>query len=277
MIPLLLALACVPVDGPKLLARHIATMMAEFAQVPPDTELGYAPLPGVVRTMRGDELQRVASKHGITIADPGSSLCFAWPMQPIEPTEAASAMRKALPPNTRIEVLELSRIPAPAGALEFPLEALQGSVWRGVVHYSATGRFDVWARVRITAKQTRVVTLAPLRSGEMITAGQLKEEEFEDAPVVGLVASIDDAVGKISKRTLPAGSHLKTQFLDHPAAVAKGDTVRLRATVGVAHVVTEAAAQAAGRIGDIIPVKNPSSGRILRARIEAPGEVRLTQ
>ena len=145
------------------------------------------------------------------------------------------------------------------------------------MRYSATGHFDVWARVRVTARQTRVVTLSPLRTGETITANQVKEEEFEGTPVVGLEPSIEAAVGKIAKRALPAGAHLKKHDLDFPAAVATGDTVRLRTTVGVAHVVTEAAAQAAGKIGDIIPVKNPSSGRVLRARIEGTGEVRLTQ
>ncbi|HYP09267.1 MAG TPA: flagellar basal body P-ring formation chaperone FlgA [Bryobacteraceae bacterium] len=275
IIPLLLALACIPVDGPKLLARHAAMVVAEFAQLAPDTELGYAPLPGVVRVMRGDEITRLAAKHGITA--PATELCFAWPMKPLDVEQATEAMRKTLPESTRMEVLEVSRAAVPEGVLEFPLDRLQGNIWRGAVRYNGTARFDVWARVRLLARQTRVVTTAPLRTGDIITAGQLRIEDIEDAPVEDLVTTVKEAVGKISKRVLPAGTILKTQHLESAPAVMKGDAVRLHAVVGHAHVSAEVKAQTPGRIGDVIAVKSASSGRLMRARIEAPGEVRLSQ
>jgi flagella basal body P-ring formation protein FlgA len=198
-------------------------------------------------------------------------------MRPIDAAQVATAMQKSLPPEARVEIVEVSRSPVPDGSIEFPLEGLQGKIWRGVVRYGESGRFGVWARVRVLAKQTRLMTTVPLRTGAMITANDVRVEEFEGAPLTGLVQSVEEAAGMISKRTLPAGAYLMHQFLERPAAVLKGDTVRLRATVGVAHVVTEASAQAAGKIGDIIPVKNATSGRILRARIEGPGEVRFMQ
>lgn len=277
MIPLLLAFACLPVDGLKLLARHFTAAIPEFSQLAPDAELGYAPLPGVVRTIRPDELQRMAWKLGVTLTPPLAVLCFEWPMQPVDAARVQQAMQNALPADAHVEILELSRVPLPEGALEFSLATLQGSVWRGVVRYGGGGRFEVWARVRVAVRQTRVVTLAPFRTGELFVGGQLRLEEFEDAPVPGLVTSLEAAIGMVSKRNLPAGSALKSQWIAAPAAIAKGDTVRLRVTVGIAHVVTAASAQASGRIGQMIPVKNATTGRILQARIEGPGEVRINQ
>jgi flagella basal body P-ring formation protein FlgA len=69
---------------------------------------------------------------------------------------------------------------------------------------------------------------------------------------------------------------IAVRMLDWPAAVLKGDTVRLHAKYGAAQVTVEAHAQASGRIGEMIPVKNPNSGRIIRARIDAIGEVTWT-
>jgi flagella basal body P-ring formation protein FlgA len=277
MIPLLLALACIPIDGPKLLAKHFAAAIPEFAQLSPDTDLGYAPLPGVVRVVRADELNRIQSKYSIAAAIPTDGVCFEWPMRPMEVTQAKDAMKKALPATARVEVLEVSRAPVPDGSIEFPLAGLQGNIWRGVVRFGSHGRVDVWARVRVAVRQTRVLTRTALRAGEAITAAQLQVEEFEDTPIADLVTTVESAAGSIVKRPIRAGAVLKTQYLDHPSAISKGDTVRLRTSVGVAHVLTQVSAQARGNIGDIIPVKSAGSGRVLRARIEAPGEVRLAQ
>jgi flagella basal body P-ring formation protein FlgA len=277
MIALLLAFACVPVDGAKILARHVASVVSGFAELAPDTDLGYVPLPGVTRVIHAEELQRVALKHGLKVTAPVNGLCFEWPMRPMERAGAANAMQKTLPANSRLEVIELSRAPVPDGVLEFPLEGLRGNLWRGVVRYGEHGRFDVWARVRVTVKQTRVVAVVPLRGGELIGSGQVRVEEFEDTPATGLASDLDAVLGMISKRFLPAGTVLRTEHLERAPAVAKGDTVRLRVTVGVANVATAAIAQSSGKIGDVIPVKNVATGRVLRSRVEGAGEVRLTQ
>lgn len=276
MIALILAFACLPVDGPKLLARHFAAALPAFSQLAPETEIAYAPVPGAVRVMRAAETQRLAQKFGLLTLASEMDVCFEWPMRPLDPERIAAAMKESLPEAARIEVLDFSRAPVPDGKLEFPASALQGNLWRGSVRYSDTGRLDVWARVKANVRQTRIVTVTPVRSGDVLKAEQLQVEEFEDTPIAGLVTKLEEASGLVVRRPLPAGSVLRNQYLEQPHAVVKGDTVRLHAFVGRAHVTTAVSAQAQGRVGDIIPVKNASSGRVMRARIEAPGEVRLT-
>lgn len=276
MIPLLFALSCLPVDGPKLLAKHFAVAMPEFAQLPADTEVGYSPLPGVIRSVRADELQRIAAKHGITLTDP-AAVCFEWRMAPVDPARVTDAMRKSLPAEARLEVLEVSRGAVPAGEIEFPLSMLKSGLWRGYIRYGANGRYDVWARVRASLTQTRVVAAVALKTGERISADQLRVEQVESTPEDGFVTRIEDAVGFAPKRPFVAGSSLLARMLESATTVQKGDTVRLRSIAGAAQVTIEVHAQGAGRVGDFIPVKNPASGRVLRARVEKAGEVTVVQ
>jgi flagella basal body P-ring formation protein FlgA len=277
MIPLLLALSCFPVDGPKLLARHLAAALAEFAQIAPEVELGYAPMPGAVRVIRGDELQAMAAKQKLTVTPPAGGLCFEWPMAPLDPARASDAMRSALPDGARLEVLEVSRIAVPPGQIEFPIETLKTGYWRGYVRYGAGAKFEVWARVSVSIKQTRVVAAAAIKAGDRIAPSQIRLEEVDAFPDASYVSQIENAVGMVSKRSYTEGSPLVGRMLDRPPAVLKGDAVRLHAAVGAAQVSMEVHAQAAGKIGDWIQVKNPSSGRVLRARVESAGEVTLAQ
>lgn len=277
MIPILLALSCFPVDGPKLLARHLAAAVPEFARLAPDTDLGYAPVPGAVRTLRSEDLLRIGAGHGVTVTPPAQGACFEWTLQPLDSAAVTAAMRRSLPEDAQVEVLEISRMPVPAGTLEFPLETLKAGVWRGSVRYGANGRYDVWARVRVGVKQTRVVAAVALKAGERISADQLRVEEVDTEPGASYVSSIDEVVGMQAKRPFSEGSPLVARMLDRPAAILKGDTVRLHAKFGAAHIITDALAQTSGRIGEMISVKNVASGRVLRARVETSGEVVLAQ
>lgn len=277
MIPLLLALSCFPMDGPKLLARHLAAALTGFSQVGPEIEFGYAPSPGAVRVIRGDELQSMAAKYGIAVTPPPGGICFEWPMKPLDSDQVASAIRQSLPENARISVQEVSRIAVPPGTIEFPVDMLRGSYWRGFVRYGQGLKFDIWARVNIVVKQTRVVAATVIKTGDRISASQVRLEDVEESPENTRVSQIEEAVGMISRRSYSEGSPLLARMLERPPAVLKGDTVRLHTSVGAAQVSTDVHAQAAGKIGDWIPVKNPSSGRILRARVESAGEVTLAQ
>ena len=278
MIPLLLALSCFPVDGPKLLARHLAAALSEFSQIAPDVDFGYAPAPGVARVIRGDEIQSMATRHGIRVTLLPTSVCFEWPMAPLDSVRVEDAIRHSLPEGASLKVLEISRIPVPPGEIEFPMDMLRsGGYWRGFVRYGQSSKFDIWARVSVTVKQTRVVAAAPIKAGDRIAGNQIRIEEIEEAPDNTRVSQVEEAVGMISKRSYTEGSPLLARMLERPPAVLKGDTVRLHTAVGAARVSMEVHAQAPGKIGDCIPVKNPSSGRVLRARVESAGEVTLAQ
>src|SRR4051794_2024368 len=101
MIALLFALSCLPVDGPKLLAKHLASAISAFAEVAPETEIGYSPVPGAVRLIRATELQTIASRHGLSIEPPVEGVCFEWSKAPLEIVRVEEAMRKSLPDGAK--------------------------------------------------------------------------------------------------------------------------------------------------------------------------------
>ena len=276
MIPLLLALSCLPVDGPKLLARHFAAAVAEFQTLAPETDMGYAPVPGAVRTIRPDELSRIGARHGLSVTT-SEPLCFSWDMAPLDIERAERAMRASLPTEATLQVLEVSRGAVPTGEVEFPQSMLKAGLWRGYVKYGSGARYDVWARVHVSVKQTRVVAAVALKVGDRITADQLRLEQVDGPPETGYIDRIEDAAGLAPKRSFSEGTPLLARLLHEVATVRKGDTVRLRAVSGAAQITLDVQAQAAGKVGDLIAVKNPSSGRVLRARVENSGEVILAQ
>jgi flagella basal body P-ring formation protein FlgA len=219
----------------------------------------------------------MATRHGIRVTLIPASVCFEWPTAPLDSVRVEDAIRHSLPEGASVKVLEISRIAVPPGEIEFPIDMLRAGYWRGFIRYGQGSKFDIWARVNVTVKQTRVVATAPIKAGDRIAASQIRLEEIEEAPDNTRVSQVEEAVGMISKRSYTEGSPLLARMLERPPAVLKGDTVRLHTAVGAARVSMEVHAQAPGKIGDCIPVKNPSSGRVLRARVESAGEVTLAQ
>lgn len=276
MIALFIALACLPIDGSKLLAKHFAAIVPQFATLAPDLELGHAPVPGATRVLRAEELQGLAKRRGLEIVPRSEPVCFEWRMSVLDEADVIQAMRRSLPDDARVTLQEFSRAAAPPGTIVFPIETLKAGLWRGYVSYGDSKRFDIWARVRVEIKQTRVVAAAPLKPGSPLTAVELRLEEFEAEPDASSVRTIEEAVGRVVKGPVAEGSALLVRMLDLPAAVTRGATVSLRAAVGSAQVMVEGQAQASGRIGEIIPVKNVTSGRVVRARIDGVGEVTWT-
>src|SRR5208282_472496 len=59
------AMSCLPLEGDRILARDLAAATPAFALWPPETELGYAPAPGLRRVLRAAELRRLASRQGL--------------------------------------------------------------------------------------------------------------------------------------------------------------------------------------------------------------------
>jgi flagella basal body P-ring formation protein FlgA len=266
-------------------ASDLARAVPAFAAVPADTRIGNAPAPGAVRTFDAADLEREARRLGIS---PGEvrEACFAWPLSVPTRERFLQAMTQALElPDARIEILETSRQPAPPGPLVFSRSSLRTPPsddatpvqWRGYVDYGNHRRFQVWARVRITAAIQRVVTNEPLRAGRRIEPRQVRLESYEGFPLGERSASrLDQVVGQMLLRPLTAGAVVPAHLLERPIDVERSDLVKVRVRNGAALILAEGVAEAAGRRGDTISVRNATSGSTFRARITGPKQVTLT-
>ena len=278
---LLAAAACVAVDGEKILARDLAPAGEAFASLPADTEMGYAPSPGVRRVLHADELSRMIARRG---GIPGtlSDICLQRATETLTDESLQAALRNAVGSSqATVELLDFSRYPVPHGEIQFPAggrSRLAGSevLWRGYIRYSSSRRFAIWARVRVWVLERRVVARVALPAGKSIRPEQLGVEEvkasaFEPRPE----ESVDAVVGWLPRRPLAAGTPILSGLLEAPLEIHRGDAVTVEVSSGLARLRFDALAGAGGRVGDLIPVRNPVAGKSYRARVEGAGKVSI--
>jgi flagella basal body P-ring formation protein FlgA len=278
MMPVLILLAitggCHAVNGDRITARDLAAVSPAFADLAPDTVVGYAPEPGARRTMEPAELLRIAAAGGLELHDRASSVCFERSTAPLEAPRILDALRTSLDrPDAEIEVVEFSRFPVPPGKLVFPLASLPSyssanvALWNGYVDFEGR-HFPIWARARITVTQKRVVAVLPIRAGQTIAAGEVRLEDTRAFPAKStLLSSPADCVGQMARRFIDTGAPVAASDLVEPNDVERGDMVSVEVQSGAATLLLPAQADLSGRRGQIIPFRNAASGKTFRARI----------
>lgn len=279
---LMLAMAASPchsLEHNRILGSDLAAASELFAAMPPDVVVSNGPRPGVRRLLGPAELIRTARENGLQIASV-APICFERATALLDADRAIAAMRKSLgDAQASIEILALSNYPAPKGELVFPRDSLlqpatgDTAVWNGYVIYDG-GRFSVWAKLRLTVSQARLVSLADLKPGHVIEASDVRVEQVSEFPRRGSpLATPDAAIGLTVRRTIPAGSVLESAMLMAPNDVERGETVIVEVQSGKALVKLEARAESSGHRGEMVAVRNSTSGALFRAQIAGKGRV----
>lgn len=276
--------ACTPVDGDRILGRDLAAADPFFASVDPQETIAFAPAPGVRRVLGHAELVRLARRHHLAGEPALGKICFERLTQVLTPELLLPVLKKALDvPDARIEIVDYSRYPVPRGELRFsraglnvPLAAAPGApaLWRGGMLDSSRHTATVWARVRISLQRTWVEAREDLPAGLPVSVQQLvirSGPQFPraDAPL----SSPAQAAGLRPVRTIRAGQLLFARMLAAPPEVERGETVEVSVESGAAELAFEAQAEASGRAGDTIAVRNPANGRRFSAQVVAKGKV----
>ncbi len=102
----------------------------------------------------------------------------------------------------------------------------------------------------------------------------LVEEEVPDVRAE-YIREPERVAGKVARRVLDAGAAVTRDALSDPFLVRSGDVVRLRVErVGIV-LSALARAEQNGRLGQVVRVRNLEFERPLKARVVAPGEVRI--
>ena len=294
-LPILLAVAasepgpsqsgqCQTIDRENILVRDVAAIVPEFSKLPADFNLGYAPLSGEPRIFRGVDLQNIAKNRGVELATP-ADVCFK--RRTFIPTaeQVHEAMAAGLGiPNAKIEITSSSQHPAPSGEVVYPRDGLQFTenqkdlLWHGYVRYGDEQRFNVWAKVRISAAMKRVVATTNIPAGKPIQASQVRLENCEDSPLdETTVRSLEEAIGFLPKTQLRPAAVIRKNLIERAPDVARGDVVTVRVFEGAAHISLEGRAQQAGVTGSTILVRNPSSGKDFRAQVTGKDQVTIGQ
>lgn len=262
------AAGCLPVHADRITAGDIAEAVPAFSALPPAKVLSYAPLPGHTRVFPAAELrQRLPNA-----TDVPESICFEWPMRVLSAEQVRTAMLAALPAGATVSIGDYNPQLAPPGALRFPLEGLRNGRWTGYVEWAPARQFAIRARVEVQVAFSRVVALEPIRAGQRIERAAVRLETGTAEPLPpGLATSIDDVVGRAPRRLIPAGTAIPLASLDREVTVARGDPVHVRVIAGATALGFDGVAEGRGAIGELVPVRNPATKRLVHARVEARG------
>jgi flagella basal body P-ring formation protein FlgA len=278
---------CLNIEGDTIVARDLAQAIPAFSVLPPDTKLGYAPIPGVRRFFHASELRRIARSHHIAFS-PAGPICFEHTMETLQPEAVAQAMRQALgQPDAHIEIQDLSRYPVPHGEVSFNRSTLPAApslenaavpqLWRGFVRYGGDHRFAIWVRARILVRAVRIVAAEDLPAGRPIEARQVRAEEYDAPPSNQPVSpTVDKVVGKLPRQPIKASAAITALQIEEPKDIERGDLVEVEVRSGGARLALEGRALADGRKGDMIAVRNTANAKTFSARVQEKGRVVLT-
>jgi flagella basal body P-ring formation protein FlgA len=237
----------------------------------------------VPRVFRPAELRSIADRYGLQIT-PEHRVCAKRPIAPLDPQVLLDAMQRTFP-TAHIDLLEFSRVPAPDGEIEFPPTGFQAPVngsgagiWRGWVRYGANHRFSIWARVTLTVKASRVVAKTDLAPGQLLRVEDVEARVAEEPPTGSASApqfpeSLEEVVGRCARQPIRAGQAIRKLWIANPKVVRAGENVKVMVNSANTQLEFEGAAENSGAVGDMVFVRNTSSHRRFRARVEAAGRV----
>lgn len=176
--------ACVPVEGDRIRGRELAVADAAFAGVAPDADVAPAPLAGMRRVLPPLEVERLARRWGVDVGPP-RQVCFERVSRLLDEVELLQTLEAALEGRARVELVDHTRTPVPLGHLEFTREGLDASgLWRGRVVYGDHRSVPVWARVRVSERETgRPIAIWRVPEEPLVERGDPVEVEVRSGGV----------------------------------------------------------------------------------------------
>jgi len=132
-----------------------------------------------------------------------------------------------------------------------------------------------WIPVRLDKKVEAVVAAHDIPKGKVISLSDVRKKKLPSLKVKGGVISFKSALGKLAKRDIRAGEVIKERDLEPNFVVKEGRPVKLVYEANGIHIELPAIALENGAVGDIIKVKNVSTGKVLVCRVIGENTVRF--
>ncbi len=135
-------------------------------------------------------------------------------------------------------------------------------------------RWTVYVPATLEIYADVLVSTRFLGRGEIVSESDLTYRRLDIATAGhGHMMEIDRVAGMQVKRPIKIGATIKSNHLEAPEIVEKGQTVVVTSSSRFLSVETSAVALSSGQLGEQIKVKNERSNRVVSAQIVAPGRV----
>ena len=136
--------------------------------------------------------------------------------------------------------------------------------------FDVDGSFQktIRANVKIEAMAPVVITAKPIGRLKPISEDDLKIQVTDLAGLpTGVITEIDDIIGKRARRNIQAGEFLRSDLIEMPPLVKRGDMVVIVAETEGLKVTAIGEVKSAGRLGERVKVVNLDSDKRLSARV----------
>lgn len=171
----------------------------------------------------------------------------------------------------------------PIGSLKWDIDERLNNNYMGniamTINFQVNGKLERKVPVsgRVSVSRDVVKTLKKIRSGEMISAGDLTLATEKCLKFQGNVfTNIEDAVGKRAVRTIQAGKKVLMEMIEDPPMVQKGDRVIIKAENSEIRITVAGKVLEDGRSGDLVRVVNINSGKEIYATVRRPDLVEVS-
>ena len=135
-------------------------------------------------------------------------------------------------------------------------------------------RARCWVQVRFLVQKPVVVATSFIEKGEEIEPTDVENRlMYIDPSKMGKILSFSEVVGKVATRRIEAGRIIVAGMVKRPILVRRGELVRFLLKEGCMEIEGMAKAMRSGSLGDIVELKNLSSGRIFSGEVIGRGRV----
>lgn len=278
---------CLVVDGPTILARHLAAGAPVLASIDPSTPFGLAPSIGHRRIIAAPELEGWAKRHGATL-EPAAEICVERKTVPLSSESVLEALVAALQRDFKLTVapsqindLNVEALLPESGKIALLAPGLTWSAdkqllnWRGqvLINHSST-RYPISIRFKLEAQAHRLVASRDLEPMTILNPADIQSEAIPWRPgSIGSELSLDDLVGKALRRRIAKGTQLLAIHVKAPPLILSGDSVELISRAGQAQIRIKAKATHNAYAGEVVVVRREDSPALLRGVAFAPGVV----
>ena len=279
----------VDVDTAEILLGQIATIEgadARFNQRLKDILIAKAPLPGDTRQIDQKLLQKRLKQHHIDLAAviveaPPQMVVtrshFEIQKEEIQKIVSEFIIQQIPRDNKTLRIKEI-QVPAgiilPKGRITYRVPAPRNRQLMGrcplSVHFSINGNTEkkIWVTAVLEVLGPVVVTRKPLGRYRPIAADDIEVQTMDLANLPANVLSDPEAaIGKRTKRAIGAQMPLRADSIELPPLVKRGDFVTIIAESKNLKVTTLGQVKKRGRMGELIPVVNLDSKKVLHARV----------
>ena len=130
-----------------------------------------------------------------------------------------------------------------------------------------------WLPVRVERKVKVVVAVKPIPRGTVISADEVSLKEVVESKARGGTDKISSVVGATAKRDFLPGDVITERGIVPGFAVRRNQPVKVVYRSGAIRIELPGIALQDGLVGNIIKVKNPSTGKVLLCRVTGSGLV----